>query len=141
MPQTIDLFSGSVSENISRFTKTDDEKFKKVCDKFDLQEEYENYRNGKELIIGPDDYDLPGGYRQRIGLARAFYGDPKYIILDEPTSNLDTKAEIIIQNVLIDARKNGATIIVVTHNAKLIKLAEYLLIIKQGSNRYLIQRH
>ena len=100
LPQEIEVFGGDVVDNITRFREVDDTKLKNACDYISLSDVYESFKNGVRVKIDTDGHTLSGGKKQKIGIARALYGDPKYIIFDEPTSKLDNPSELeFIQSV------------------------------------------
>ena len=93
LPQEIQLFGGEIIKNITRYKEPDKKNLKKVCEDFDLHHVYEAFIKQETLLLSDDLFDVPGGLKQRIALARAFYNLPNYIILDEPTSSLDAQFE------------------------------------------------
>ncbi|NBO24925.1 MAG: ATP-binding cassette domain-containing protein, partial [Chlamydiae bacterium] len=82
--------------------------------------------------IGVAGYNLSGGQRQRIGLARAFYDNPKLVILDEPNANLDEAGEIALSNSLIEAKKRGVSVIVISHRPSVLSVVDKILILQDG---------
>jgi ATP-binding cassette subfamily C protein EexD len=133
LPQDIELFDGTVAQNIARMDQIDDEKVIEAAKKCGLHEIIVNFPNGYDTQIGPRGTTLSGGQRQRIGLARAIYGNPKVIILDEPNSNLDDNGEKALVNTLLFLKSTGMTIIMVTHKLNIIRYTDNVLVIKDGT--------
>ena len=100
LPQSYELFEGSIEDNISRFEEIDHEALEKVIKLTDLDSTLSKLNEGLKTLMDPDNIIFSRGEVQKICLARAFYGDPKYIILDEPTSNLDERSELKIVEAL-----------------------------------------
>ena len=135
LPQNIELFGGSVIQNIARFGLIDDDFLKKACELSGIEEIYEEYINGNEMLIDPDSLSISNGMRQKIGLARALYGQPNYIVLDEPTSKMDGVSEAKFLESIQKIKENGACIIIMTHNSKVIQKADTLLMISNGEQK------
>ena len=135
LPQEIQLFGGGVVENITRFKQVDDEKLKQVCENFDLLDICNQTNKENDLTISDDCLDLPGGLKQRIALARAFYNSPNFIVLDEPTSSLDAQFENKFLKILKHHKDRGALIIISTHNKRILSMADYILAIKEGRQK------
>ena len=135
LPQELQLFGGSVVDNISRFKDVDQQKLRKVCIDFDLLDISEAFKEGKEIEISDDGLDLPGGIKQRIALARAFYNSPNFIVLDEPTSSLDAQFENKFLEILKEHKDRGALIIINTHNKRILTMADHILALKEGRQK------
>ena len=86
-------------------------------------------------MLSDDLFDVPGGLKQRIALARAFYNLPNYIILDEPTSSLDAQFENKLLTILQEHKERGALIIINTHNKRILTMANYILALKEGRQK------
>ena len=86
-------------------------------------------------MLSDDLLDIPGGKKQRIALARAFYNSPNFIVLDEPTSSLDADFETEFLGTLAEYRDRGALIIINTHNQRILKMADYILVLKEGRQK------
>ena len=99
-PQEHQLFEDNISANIARYDGVDRDKLKKACELIGLNEQYENFSKNKELKVSTDGNNLPGGLKQKISLARAFYGSPKLLVLDEPTSMLDSESKELFINAI-----------------------------------------
>lgn len=131
LPQDIELFEGSIAENIARFGFIDSEKVVLAAQAAGVH----------DMVLGlPEGYDtsleshkLSGGQRQRVGLARALYGDPTLIVLDEPNSNLDDTGEQALFVAIRHAKARGATIIVVTHRMNILGELDALLFMSDGA--------
>lgn len=132
LPQEIDLFDGTIVENITRFGEVNQSALDEVIALFGLQELVEQLPDGIDTMIGDGGSILSGGQRQRIGLARAFYGWPKVLFLDEPNSSLDDEAERYLNQALALAKQKSCTTLVITHRSNLIQVADYLLVIEAG---------
>jgi ATP-binding cassette subfamily C exporter for protease/lipase len=132
LPQGIELFDGTLAENIGRFGATDITKVRAVTQAVGLESFIESLPKGYETEVGMDGANLSGGIRQRIGLARALYGDPALLVLDEPNSSLDGEGDNFLLSALAQAKARGAALVVVTHRPQVLELADKLLILRDG---------
>lgn len=132
LPQDIELFSGTIAENIARLQQVDSEAVIKAAKLAGIHEMVLHMPKGYDTPIGRGGVILSGGQRQRVGLARALYGNPKLIILDEPSSNLDEVGEQSLQKALDHLRMQKATVIVVSHKMSTLASMDKLLLIQDG---------
>lgn len=133
LPQDIELFDGSISENISRFGDVDPEKVVAAAKVAGVHELILNLPKGYDTVIGGAGGVLSGGQRQRIGLARAIYGSPKYLVLDEPNSNLDDQGERELVEAIRRIKAAGATVIVITHRTMVLQCVDKILVMRDGA--------
>ena len=132
LPQDIELFSGSISENISRFGELSPEKIVAAAKLSGVHEMILGLPQGYDTVIGGVGGVLSGGQRQRIGLARAVYGNPKLMILDEPNSNLDDQGEKELVEAINRIKQIGCTVIVITHRTMVLQCVDKILVMKDG---------
>jgi ATP-binding cassette subfamily C protein EexD len=133
LPQDIELFDGTISENIARFGEIDAEKIIDAAKIADVHEMILKLPKGYDTVIDSTGGLLSGGQRQRIGLARAVYGEPKFILLDEPNSNLDDQGELALAKALQQLKSKQVTVVVITHRTGVLNLLDKLLILKDGN--------
>ena len=133
LPQDIELFAGNIAENIARLEEPNSEMVIKAAKMAGLHEIILQMPNGYDTQIGEGGAILSGGQRQRIGFARALYGTPKILVLDEPNANLDTAGEAALINSLVQLKQEGITTILITHNPNYLTHAGKLLIMQNGS--------
>ncbi len=132
LPQDIELFEGTISENIARFGELDAEKVIAAAKMSDVHELILRLPEGYDTVIGRAGGNLSGGERQRIGLARALYGSPKLVVLDEPNSNLDEQGEIALAKALVQLKQAQVTAIIVTHRNRVLGSVDKLLMLNEG---------
>jgi len=133
LPQDIELFGGSVSENIARFGEIDSEKVVLAAKRAGVHEMILQLPKGYDTLLGDGGAGLSGGQKQRLGLARAMYGDPALIVLDEPNSNLDDIGEQALLRAVLDLRQHGKTIVLITHRTSAISVTNKLLMLRDGT--------
>ena len=135
LPQDIQLFNGTISENISRLepVKDNEESIIAAAKIVGIHEMILKMTNGYDTDIGEKGSKLSGGQRQRVGLARAIFKAPKYLVLDEPNSNMDGEAELELIRLIETLKKNGTTVIVVTHKPNLVDVADNILVLHEGN--------
>jgi|ThiBiot_300_biof_2_1041535.scaffolds.fasta_scaffold00588_16 ATP-binding cassette subfamily C exporter for protease/lipase len=133
LPQDVELFAGSVSENIARFGEVDAEKVVLAAKRAGVHEMILRLPQGYDSLLGEDGTGLSGGQKQRLGLARALYGDPSLIVLDEPNSNLDEAGELALLAAINDLRNRHKTTVIVTHRRSILETATKLLYLREGA--------
>ena len=133
LPQDVKLFSGTVSENISRFNDdASDDDIIKAAKMAGAHEMISSLSEGYATQIGNGGGRLSGGQRQRVGLARALFGNPSLVVLDEPNSNLDSEGEEALASCLSQLKAEGKSIVLVTHKANILSATDCTLILKDG---------
>lgn len=132
LPQDVELFEGSVSENIARFGKIDPQEVVNAAKMADVHQLILSLPDGYDTVIGANGGILSGGQRQRVGLARALYGNPVLVVLDEPNSNLDEQGELALGKALLRMKQNRATVILVTHRQSVLSYVDKLLVLNDG---------
>jgi ABC-type protease/lipase transport system fused ATPase/permease subunit len=132
MPQDVELFSGTVVENIARLGEVDSAQVITAAKMAGAHEMILQLRNGYDTEVGSGGAALSGGQRQRIALARALYGHPRLLVLDEPSSNLDHAGEQALHKTLEDLKKAGITVVVVSHKPSTIANVDMILVLKEG---------
>ncbi|PBC06664.1 type I secretion system permease/ATPase [Mesorhizobium sp. WSM3859] len=130
LAQEVELFPGSVSENIARFDAgADDAAIVEAAKRAEAHELILSLRDGYQTMVAGT---LSGGERQRIGLARAFYGNPRILVLDEPSTHLDGAGETALEAVLAAARAAGVTTIVITHRPSIAAACDRVMVLRGG---------
>ncbi|NTU54352.1 MAG: type I secretion system permease/ATPase [Chlorobiaceae bacterium] len=136
LPQTVELFEGSIAENVARFGEPDMEKVQHACRMVGLDEFIASLPKGYQTPIGDDGAFLSGGQRQRVALARAVYGMPRFVVLDEPNSNLDTEGDAALIRTLQQLKASGTTVIVMTHRMNVLAVMEFMLVLIDGQIKH-----
>jgi ATP-binding cassette subfamily C exporter for protease/lipase len=132
LPQDIELFDGTIAENIARFSALDSDSVIAAARAAGLHEMILRFPKGYETPVGEAGSMLSGGQRQRIALARAVYGNPRLVVLDEPNANLDDAGEQALARTVAQLKQQGATVVLVTHRPGAVALADQLLVLREG---------
>ncbi|OGB18967.1 MAG: peptidase [Burkholderiales bacterium RIFCSPHIGHO2_12_FULL_65_48] len=132
LPQDIELFEGTIAENIARFGEVESEKVITAARSAGLHEMILRFPKGYDTPIGEAGGLLSGGQRQRIGLARAVYGDPVLVVLDEPNANLDDVGEQALVRTVQGLKAAGRTVFLITHRPGILAVADRILILRDG---------
>ncbi len=132
LPQDVELFGGSVAENIARLGEIDSERVVEAAMLAGAHELILRLPNGYETQIGSAGSALSGGQRQRVGLARALYGSPVLLVLDEPSSNLDDEGESALLHAIAQMKQRGVTVVIVSHKPSTLASLDKILVLKDG---------
>jgi ABC-type protease/lipase transport system fused ATPase/permease subunit len=135
LPQEIELFADTVAANIARFEGGDDEKVVAAAMLAGAHELILELPRGYDTIIEEGGANLSGGHRQRVGLARALYGNPSLLVLDEPSSNLDMEGDIALGNCLRQLKDMGRSVVVISHRPGTLSTVDKILVIQAGTVR------
>jgi ABC-type protease/lipase transport system fused ATPase/permease subunit len=132
VPQGIELFNGTVAENIARMQDGDREAVIEAAQIVGAHETILSLPDGYETEIGDAGAALSGGQRQQVALARAVYGDPCLLVLDEPSASLDSQGEAFLLQALETLRERNVTAVVVAHRPTLLQKVDKLLLLRDG---------
>lgn len=132
LPQDVELLDGTVAENIARFYDVDSDKVIEAAKLAGIHHMILKFPKGYDTPLGEAGSVLSGGQRQRIGLARAIYGGPSLIVLDEPNANLDEAGERALSEAIQNLKAQGKTIFLITHRQNILSVADYLMVLKAG---------
>ena len=135
LPQDIELFDGTVAENISRFGATDSTRVIEAATLAGIHQMVLRFPQGYDTPLGPGGLGLSGGQKQRIALARALYGNPALLVLDEPNSNLDDAGEAALVAAIDALRKHGSTVVLVTHRPNVLAVVDKLMVLQDGTQK------
>jgi ATP-binding cassette, subfamily C, bacterial len=133
LPQEVELFPGTIRDNVCRMrTDLPDRRIYEAAVLTDVHEMISQLPHGYETVLERSGAPLSGGQKQRIALARAFFGDPSLVVLDEPNSNLDAAGEQALTATLQRAKDKGVTVVVITQRPAVLSAMDKLLILRAG---------
>lgn len=132
LPQQVDFITGTVAQNIARHGDVDAAAVVKAATRAGVHDVILRLPKGYDTPIGPQGLTLSSGQKQRIGLARALYGHPRFLVLDEPDSHLDDVGEQTVIEALSELKASGCTLLLITHKKRLLALCERILVMESG---------
>ncbi|MEQ8817611.1 MAG: type I secretion system permease/ATPase [Thalassobaculum sp.] len=133
MPQSVELFPATIRQNIARLEDGEPARVIDAARQAGIHALIGRMPNGYDTDLGDNLHLLTGGQRQRLGLARALYGDPALLVLDEPDANLDTEGQDALLEALRHAKRRGCTVVLVTHRPALLASSDRVVVMKEGA--------
>ena len=133
LPQDVELFEGTIAENIARFTEVDSEAVIRAARSSGVHDMILRFPQGYDTRLAADGSPLSGGQKQRIALARALYGEPNLVVLDEPNANLDDVGEKALVDALAELKARGATVILISHRPNVLCAVDKVLMLRDGA--------
>jgi ABC-type protease/lipase transport system fused ATPase/permease subunit len=133
LPQDVELFAGTVARNIARFGPQDDAGVLAAAMAASAHGMIQRLPDGYETQVGEDGVGLSGGQRQRVGLARALYGEPALVVLDEPNANLDGEGDLALIEAIRGLKRRGCSVVLVTHKPGLLAVVDRILVMHEGA--------
>jgi ATP-binding cassette, subfamily C, bacterial exporter for protease/lipase len=132
LPQDVELLDGTVADNIARFGHVEMARVQRAAQLAGVDGLIDALPQGYDTLVGREGAMLSGGQRQRIALARALYGDPVFVVLDEPNSSLDEVGEAALMQAIVRMRAQGTTFMVASHRTSILKVADRMLVLAEG---------
>lgn len=132
MPQQVEFVTGTVAQNIARFGDVNSETVVQAAISAQAHEMILRLPKGYDTVLGPQGLAISSGQKQRIGLARALYGGPKLLVLDEPDSHLDESGEIAFKEAFEKIKLTGCTLVLITHRKRLLTLCDKIFFMESG---------
>lgn len=132
VPQEIEFYEGTVADNVARLGQVDAEKVVAAAKLVGMHETILSWPQGYDTMLGEAGFQISGGQAQRLGIARALYGTPRYVVMDEPNANLDEVGEQALIRALHHLKESGSTVVVTTHRPRLIGIVDRMLVLKDG---------
>ena len=133
LPQNVELFAGTVRDNIARLGEAGDEEVVAAAKLAGAHETILRLPEGYDTLIGPGGVPISGGQHQRVGLARAVFGNPALLVLDEPNAHLDAEGEQALVETVVGMRKKGATIILIAQRAGIMVQVDKMMVLQAGA--------
>lgn len=132
LPQGVELLDGTIAQNICRFDNPDDRRVEEAAKAVGLHDWILSLPQGYDTPLGFEGARVSGGQRQRIGLARALYGAPVLVVLDEPNSSLDEDGDQALAKAILQWRQKGTVFVVITHRTSVLPACTHMLVLRDG---------
>jgi PrtD family type I secretion system ABC transporter len=132
VPQEVAFFEGTVAENVARLGAVDSDKVVAAAKMIGMHETILSFPDGYDTVLGESGFALSGGQKQRLAIARALYGMPKYVVMDEPNASLDDVGENALIEAISAMKAEGTTFVVTTHRPRIVSVADNLLVLRAG---------
>lgn len=132
LPQGVELLDGSLAENIARFGTVNMDAVRVAAQAVGIHGWIESLPDGYNTLLGQEGARLSGGQRQRVGLARALYGQPAFVVLDEPNSSLDEAGEVALVQAVAQLSAQGTTFVLITHRTSVLRVCSHMLVLRDG---------